>query len=256
MREEKDGIYIAPRPGDAPSPVAPVRPISDEPSRAIRSVASRTESPIRGAALSRRSETTHPFLIRGGDIGFTSTQGSSYDDACATYPISGTAQESDFSLSLHRLVYSSASSTSRAPTVHLGSNARKRPAKRSRLDRTRLDSTRLDSESRLDSRLSTLSPEGARPAGRSNAGAHRRIWKTYYEFPGDQSEVAPDSFAQWPRIVNLKSSPSLLSPLFVRPFPPYALICLLSRPALSLPLLPLLLLRPARAPGQAHRPQV
>lgn len=121
------------------------------------------ESPIRGAAPSRRSETMHPFLIHGGDIGFTSTQGSSYDDACATYPISGAAQESDFSLSLHRLVYSSASSTSRAPTVHLGSNARKRPAKRSRLDRTRLDSTRLDSR-RVDStRLSTLPPEGARP---------------------------------------------------------------------------------------------
>lgn len=76
-------------------------PINGEPSR--RYEASRhTESPIRGAALSRRSETTHPFLIRGSDIGFTSTQGSSYGDACATYPISGAAQESDFSLSLHR----------------------------------------------------------------------------------------------------------------------------------------------------------
>lgn len=80
-------------------------PINDKPSH--RYEASRhAESPIRGAALSRRSETTHPFLIHGSDIGFTSTQGSSYDDACATYPISGAAQESDFSLSLHRLVYS------------------------------------------------------------------------------------------------------------------------------------------------------
>lgn len=104
----------------------------------------------------------HPFLIHGGDIGFTSTQRSSYDDACATYPISGAAQESDFSLSLHRLhrLLFSAFSTSRAPTVHLGSNARKRPVKRSRLDRTRLDSTRLDSES---TRLSTLPSERVRP---------------------------------------------------------------------------------------------
>lgn len=106
----------------------------------------------------------HPFLIHGGDIGFTSTQRSSYDDACATYPISGTAQESDFSLSLHRLhrLLFSAFSTSRAPTVHLGSNARKRPVKRSRLDRTRLDSTRLDSKS---TRLSTLGERaGAAPS--------------------------------------------------------------------------------------------
>lgn len=96
----------------------------------------------------RASRHMHPFLIHGGDIEFTSTQRSSYDDACATYPISGAAQESDFSLSLppshrlHRLLFS-AFSTSRAPTVHLGSNARKRPVKRSRLDRTH--SARLDS---------------------------------------------------------------------------------------------------------------
>lgn len=60
----------------------------------------------------------------------------------------------------------SASSTSRAPTVHLGSNARKRPAKRSRLDRTRLDSTRLDSEK--STRL--LDPILGGSPGRSNVG--------------------------------------------------------------------------------------
>jgi len=45
----------------------------------------------------RVSRQRIPFSYGGGDIGFTSTQGSSYDDACATYPISGAAQESDFS---------------------------------------------------------------------------------------------------------------------------------------------------------------
>jgi len=148
---------------------------NDKPSRRC-GVTRHAESPIREAAPSRRSETTHPFLIHGGDIGFTSTQGSSYDDACATYPISGAAQESDFSLSLHRLVYSSASSTSRAPTAHLGSNARKRPAKRSRPDSTRLVLTR-----RVDSTLDPT-PRGGPPA-RATPGLSGIYEKCIMNFP-------------------------------------------------------------------------
>lgn len=165
----------------------------------------------------------HPFLIHGGDIGFTSTQRSSYDDACATYPISGAAQESDFSLSLHRLhrLLFSAFSTSRAPTVHLGSNARKRPVKCSRLDRTRLDSTRLDSKS---TRLSTLPSERVRPEQRPDSPTSMKnvLWISRRPIGG-----STNSFAQWPRIVNFKRA--LFS--FVFTFP--VLLCLYVNSLLS-----------------------
>lgn len=73
-------------------------------------------------------------------------------------------------LSIAPRLYSSASSTSRAPTVHLGSNARKRPAKRSRLDRTRLASTRLDSR-----RVYSRPYPRREPGRRARRPARRRV---------------------------------------------------------------------------------
>ena len=187
------------------------------------------ESLIRRATPSCRSETTHPFLIHGGDIEFTSTQGSSYDDACATYPISGAAQESDFSLSLHHLVYSSASSTSRAPTVHLGSNARKRPAKRSRPGSAQLDSSWLR---RVDS---TPRPYLWKKPDRSNAGTPLAYMKNVLWISRRPIGWSMDSFAQWPRIVNFKRVLFFIALTSLRYLSSLRrlLFCLLSRPAFS-----------------------
>lgn len=136
----------------------------------------------------------------------------------------------------------------------LGSNARKRPVKRSRLDRTRLDSTRLDSAS---TRLSTLPPERVRSEQRLGTPTSMKnvLWISRRPIGG-----SADSFVQWPRIVNFKRalfSPSLHS-LYVLLYL-YKLPSVSSRDQLSFSLF-FPLLSPSsstsRVPGQAYRPQV